>query len=269
MKLLATFHKYSGVFRVHTRESVVYVANFATRNAQIALRVWIYAQLYRTVFAAGGTPLLAGMTHREVVWSLMLTQCIGAACAPKVVTLIEHEVKSGALAYSLCRPYSFVLFHLVAFFGRASLQLVANIAIGCTVAWLCVGGIDVSWQAGASAAACLILGLSLECLMNISIGLIALWVEDVSSIHWLFHKGGLVFGGMIVPLALLPEHVGHIAELSPFAVIFHGPARLVTNFDLQLWVRVLAVQLVWIALMAACTFTLFVRGIKHVSVNGG
>ncbi len=267
--LAVSFPKYWEVAKVNYLNSTTYLTNVLARSATVVFRIWIFTQLYRVTYAVSGVFSIGQMTVPMVIWTLMFTQGFQTATRPGVVRLIDEEVKSGSLAYSLNRPYSYLLFHYFSQLGRILPVLLTNMAIGILAALVLIGPINVTLNGVLAGSLLLFFGYSLDFLISFILGLTAFWVEDTSAFNWIYQKGQMVFGGNILPLALFPAGLRNIAELSPFSQLFYGSAQIIVNFDIETFLKFLTVQLFWIVLFALIAGYLFKKGGKNVSINGG
>lgn len=260
--------KYLEVAKVSYSNKITYLTNVLAASGTVVLRIWIFTQLYRATYAASGIQTVGGMTVPMVIWTLMFTQGFGSAKSG-VLRVIDEEVKSGSLAYSLSRPYSYMLFHYFSELGGIGPMLIVNMAIGFLAALVLIGPINLTWQGFLAGALLLFLGYTLDFLISFTLGLSAFWVEDTSAFRWMYQKGQMVFGGAILPLALFPIWLRSIAELSPFSQLFYGAAQTIVNFNMETFLKFLSVQAVWIVLFYILSNWLFKKGGKNVSINGG
>lgn len=263
------FRKYREIVNVNYRTSSVYLLNLLGRSMPVILRIWIFTQLYSMTYAASGVTAIGELTVAMVVWSLMFTQSFQTATRPHLSKIIDEEVKSGTLAYSLNRPYSYILFHFSAFLGRSLPNLGINLLIGSVAALLLVGPIQIHLGAVLLGILLLFFGYVLDFFISFIIGLSAFWVEDVSGFRWIYNKGQVVFGGLILPLSLFPHSLQRIAEVLPFSQMYYGAARLVVHFEYSIFWQFLVTQGAWIIIFGSIAHLLFKKGINYVSLNGG
>jgi ABC-2 type transport system permease protein len=261
--------KYLEVAKVNYLNTSVYTVNLISRSVLVVVRIWAFTQLYQVAFAASRSTEIGGLTVPMVIWILMMTQSFQSSTRPHVSQLIDEEVKSGTLAYMVNRPYSYALFHYFGYLGRTFSSLWVNLAIGSLVSLALVGLIDFNWWGLLFGLGLLIFGVTLNFLIYLIIGLTAFWVEDTSAFTWIYSKGQLVFGGLILPLALFPENLLRIAEILPFSQLFYSAARVVVDFDLSLFWHYALIQIAWLAFFGLIAYQMFQRGIKNVSINGG
>jgi ABC-type uncharacterized transport system permease subunit len=105
--------------------------------------------------------------------------------------------------------------------------------------------------------------------INSCIGLASLWVEDTIAFQWIYQKAQIVFGGVMLPIALFPEKIRAIAEVLPFSQLFYSGARLMVQFDWLLLQRFVLIQAGWILVFGTLALIMFNRGVRNVSSNGG
>jgi viologen exporter family transport system permease protein len=261
--------KYLEIAKINSVVTLHHSVNLLGRGLILLVRLWIFTQLYRATFDMQHTTEINGLTLAMVIWNLVFVQSFNVASRPAVSRIIDEEVKTGTLAYSISRPYIYNLFHYFGFVGRVVPSVITNVVLGSLVGVLMVGPIPITPQAILAGGLLLMLGFSLDFLMSLSIGLAAFWLEDTSALMWLFHKGFMVFGGAILPLALFPDKVRIIAESLPFAQLYYGAARILVHYDPALFARFLQLQLGWIAVFGTLVTIMYRRGVRYVSLNGG
>ena len=261
--------KYLEIARINSVQTMHHSINLFGRGTILLIRVWIFTQLYRATFAAQHADTINGLSLAMVVWSLIFVQGFNVASRPPVSRMIDEEVKTGTLAYSIGRPYIYTMFHYFGFLGRALPSLLTNVVLGAIIGLLLVGPIAIPLEAFGASVLLMLLGYTLDYLMSLTIGLAAFWLEDTSAMMWLYHKGFMIFGGAILPIALFPDRVRVFAEAMPFALLFYAPSRMLVRFDASLFVHYITMQCAWILLMATVVTFMYRKGVRYVSLNGG
>ena len=263
------FTKYFAVAKINLQNAQAYLVNSISKALIVTLRIWIFTQLYRITYDSNGVTQIGGLTLALVIWNLMLAQSFQSAVRPQVSYLIEEEVKNGTLAYSINRPFSYILFQYAAYWGRLFSNLFFNLAIGLLAALILVGPIFFSFGSIFFGLILLFLGLTLDFFIYLIIGLLAFWVEDIKAFNWLYVKAQIAFGGVILPLSLFPDSIRKIAEMLPFAQLYYSAARVMVNFEWPMFYRFLLIQLFWVFLFGLLSFLIFKKCIKHATINGG
>jgi ABC-2 type transport system permease protein len=263
------FAKYFEIARINSVGTVQHTTNLIMRGVVVTLRLWIFAQLYKVTFKVSEATAINGLTVPLVVWTLTLVQTFQASSRPPVSRMIDEEVKTGTLSYALNRPYAYPLFHYFGFLGRALPNMAIMLSFGAIAALLLVGPVQFTWSGLFAGLLMVLLGISIDFAISLIIGLSAFWIEETSAFMWLFHKGFLVFGGAIIPLALFPENIRVIAEHLPFAQMYYAPARMIVGFEPGLFQHFLTLQVLWLSVMSSIAYIMYRKGVKHVTVNGG
>lgn len=261
--------KYIEIAKINSVVTLHHSVNLLGRGMILLIRLWIFTQLYRATYDVQHATEINGLTLAMVIWNLVFVQSFNVASRPAVSRMIDEEVKTGTLAYSIGRPYIYNLFHYFGFMGRVGPSLVTNVILGSAIGIFMVGPLAISPAGICAGTLLLALGFTLDFLMSLSIGLAAFWMEDTSALMWIFHKGFMVFGGAILPLALFPDKVRLIAESLPFAQLYYGAARILVHYDQALFLRFLQLQIGWIAVFLTVVTFMYRKGVRYVSLNGG
>lgn len=261
--------KYWAVAVANNRTERSYLINLLSSNSSILIRIWVFVALYKLTFRSMAVTQIDGLNLSQIVWILAITQSLGCVVNPDVSKLIEEDVRSGNIAYMLNRPYSFLIYQFACFWGRSSASLPLNIGLSSVITAYFVGGIQFNPIGILAAVYLAIVGLCVHFLMNCMIGLLSFWIEDVSSFRWLYQKAYIVFGGMILPTAIFPTAFRKIAEVLPFAHIFHSPAQMVVNYTSSDFYFFAMVQSFWLVTLLIAISLLFTRVVRNLSVNGG
>ena len=261
--------KYLSKAKVEGRQILTQRSSIFAIGVSVAFRLWIFSQLYRISFNSVGAQTIGGLTYVQVIWCLMFTQSFNMAARPPPERVIEDAVKSGLISYELCRPYSFLWAQLAAFIGRAIPMVVINISLGSIIAYILVGGIELSIVAVLASLVLAFFGYLLDFLISASIGLCALWFEDISAFSWIYGKARMLFGGSIIPLALFPDWLRGTIECLPFGLQLYAPSRTIVGYDNALFQKFILFQLLWILILGLVAQAIFLKGERHVSINGG
>lgn len=267
--LFITFLKYKEVFKVNASSRAVYLPNLLFQSVIVLFRIWIFAQLYKVTYEYTNSTVIGGLTVAMAVWSLTFVQSFQTATRTFFGDVIEEDVRSGSIAYSISKPYSYIFFQYTSFLGRILPKLITNVVIASVVTVILIGYIHFSLSAILAGMLLLFLGYTLDFALTFIVGLSSFWVEDISAFKWLYSKGGFVFGGVILPLSLFPDNIRTLVEFLPFAQLYYASARMLVHFEQELFFRFLITQLFWIAVFWFIASWLFKKGVKNVAVNGG
>jgi ABC-2 type transport system permease protein len=262
--------KYWTIMMTAARARAVYVSDIVAEVPVIFFRIWALSQLFAATYSSTGKDEFDGMSYVQLVWCMSLIQCFeSSATEPHVPRIIEDEVKSGALAYSLNKPFSYAFFQFYSFLGRGISNMMINLVVSLSLPYFLVGPLDVTWTGLFVGISMMFLGFILYFLITLVIGLLAFWIEDVNSIDWLFRAASMIFGGAILPLALFPDSIKTVAEYLPFGQLYYSAARLIVNFDYDVFIKFFEIQLLWLTVFYLLGVWILREGVKRVSISGG
>lgn len=263
------FIKYFAIAQISAKTSKTYIANLIARSSSIAIRMWIYFQIYQATYLKLGISDVHGITLPMLIWIQMIAQSAEGVNRPSIDKVISEEIQSGELAYVISRPYSYPLFHAVSFIGRSIPVLLGNVTIGIITVIFLVGSVSFSVTGIALGTINLLLGFVLHFSISLLIGLTALWLEDPSALRWIYNKAQLVFGGVMLPLTLFPERLRQIVEYTPFAQLYYSAAQQIIAYNPSLFLKSLLIQIVWLIVISSSCYLFFQYSKMHLSTNGG
>jgi ABC-2 type transport system permease protein len=219
------------------------------------------------------------MTFPQVVSYIWLGQALLAMLPWNADADVRAMVRSGAVAYELCRPIDlYSLWYSRAVAWRTAPTVLRAVPM-CMIASLGLPlmGLD-EWRLapppsiasgiafGATLMCTLFLGCALTTLINISL----LWTISGEGAVILMTTLVTFFSGMIVPLPLFPDWAQPIVKALPFAGLIDLPFRVFTgHIPPRDAFSVLTHQLLWTAALVLVGRWLLTRGLRRLVVQGG
>lgn len=262
-----TLKKYFALARITLIERFSHFWNKLATAFILALILFVFLQIWKAVYA--GKADIDGYTIAQMIWYLTLTEVILFSTGSHKIDVIGEEIRSGAIANALLKPFNYV--------GREFSVLMAEFVysftiigtVGVILAYILVGTISVTFV-GLFLTALLILGAAMiSFLIVLSLALLALWLEDTSSIMWIYQKLLFIVGGMLVPLDFYPHWLQQAVQYLPTAYIMYLPARLFVHFSYADFMSALIGQVVWILVLTITVLFIYHRGIRKVHFHGG
>jgi ABC-2 type transport system permease protein len=188
-------------------------------------------------------------------------------------------VRSGAVAYELCRPvdlYGLWYARAVAHRTAPTVLRAVPMVVFATVVLPLVGldewrlGPPVSLAAGAGFALALVCALALACAISTLVNITMLWTIQNDGVLIIVTSVVSLLSGLLVPLPLLPDWAQPVLRWLPFAGILDLPYRIYNGHiapdGLAL---VLARQLGWTLAIVALGRWCLGRGMRRLVVQGG
>ncbi|TVQ25072.1 MAG: hypothetical protein EA382_07480 [Spirochaetaceae bacterium] len=267
--------KYATVFAIAARDQVVYIASFLMRNVFFVIILFVFYSLWRVIYggapdgvAASGATTIAGFTMVQVLWYLTFTETIELS-QTRVFMPISAEVKDGTIAYSLCRPYSYVLYWISRSMGENIVKIAPMLLTGFVVATLFVGPLPGYLTALPVGLVAIVMGVLIGTTVQTIIGLLAFWFEEVSPFWWIIQKLVFVIGGMFIPLDFYPEWLANVARWSPFAFVAYWPASTWVDFSFDRAMTTIVGQFVYAVALLALAAGVFRSAVRKLHVQGG
>jgi ABC-2 type transport system permease protein len=261
------FSKYIQVGKIHFAESMMYFTDYFASSIFIGLIIFIFISLWKVIYA-DGTTLIEGYTIQMMIWYLVMTESI-VISPGHVVEDIGNEIQSGDIAQKLNKPYNYLLFHYATSLGKTIPRFITIFIIGSLITFSLVGGMKFSLVSLPLILLTVTLALTLHFLMMASLGILAFWLEDAHSLHFIYSKLVFVLGGMLVPLEIFPHWLQKISVNLPFSFVAYHPAKMFVQFDWTTVAKTIFAQISWIIVFILITTVLYDVCIKKVSINGG
>jgi ABC-2 type transport system permease protein len=267
-RLLVSASKYAAVARINLLNNFAYMGEMASRSIFMVVILYIFISLWRATYREVGVTSIDGLTYRELLWYLVMTEAI-VFSKITFASRISEEVRDGSLAYTMGRPCNYILYHFAYGLGDSALRLVINFIAGGAMVLLLVGPPVISLLHVPFVLVTVLLAFMLDFCIEGIIGLSAFITEDASSVQLIYGKMLFIFGGLMIPLDFFPPWLKSIASALPFNYVIYGPAKLSVHFSLDQWLHVASMQILWGAIFASILGALFHVGRHHVTINGG
>ncbi len=265
----AVFRKYYAVVRINTRNSLVYTWDAIAQGVLIAIFMLIFARLWQVTFAAQGAATIGGLTLLQTIWYFVWAESIQLS-KMNVSFKMQQEVQDGTLAYTLGRPYNYLLYHFFSGVGEVLVRFSSTLVFGSFIALVEAGTPRfIRWETLPLLLLVTLLALVVDFCMSAMIGLTAFFFEDTMAFRLIYQKLLLVLGGVLLPLDFLPDGVQTVARLLPFNAVIYAPARLFVAWDTRQFIEMIAVQGFWILVLGFLLSLFFRYGARLVSINGG
>jgi len=235
--------------------------------------IMIYEAFDRSA-AASARP----MAFAQIASYVWLAQAL-LAMLPNVDADVRAMVRSGAVAYELCRPvdlYSLWYARAVAHRTAPAMLRAAPMAVFAMIGLPLLGlgewrlAPPASLAAGAGFAAALVCALALACAISVLINISLLWTVSGDGIVMLVATAVSLLSGLVVPLPLLPDWAQPILRWLPFAGLADLPFRIYSGHIASGGaLLVLAQQIAWTLVLVALGRWLIGRGMRRMVVQGG
>lgn len=225
----------------------------------------IFSHLWKIAAAKSG---VSSLDPNHLLWYIAFNEWVLIAI-PDIQLDMEHDLRSGRLAYLLPRPISYLGSVFAEGFGVLLLNLAVIGIVGFTFTWYEAGGLPFHHTTFCIAIGLGILSGIAALIFQILIGLSAFWLHDVAPFNWVWEKLLFIFGGLILPLSIYPQWMQTIAYWTPFPSILGARSALAIEVNAYqiLWVTLSIIA--WILFGIACLAFSYRKGLKILNIEGG
>lgn len=256
--------KYISFSSTAQREVLNYPANLWGRIIIHVFRILALGFIYSYLFSLG--TFSGNFTLQQVVWSLGLIQIIYQS-SRNVYRTVKEDIMFGKISVILNKPYNYLLSSIFTVLGETSIKFVFFVLLTVLPLALIWGIPPFSMTQIVFLVISFVLGVILNTLIDICLGLTAFWVENSDPIYWIVTKISWIFSGTFIPLAIMPDVFKNIAFVFPLSVPFY--IGRVFEFDNTIIIKAIIVMIIWLLLLSLISSLLFNYGVKRVSINGG
>lgn len=261
--------KVLAVARATLTSQLAYVGEQLLRTIFLVLILYTFTQLWNATGRFQDVEAMTGFSIAQLIWYLVYTESILMSAAGLRGTQVDHDVRTGDLAYRLSKPIPYPCFELGSDLGARCFRFVLNLLVGSLVALVVVGPIPL---APLSIGAALLLTLFVfvaDWIWVFSISLLSFWVEDAFGVHLLYRRLLMLLGGMLLPLEAYPDWLREVCEALPFRYLVYHPSRLFVQPDTAGWFEAVGMVLLIGGVGLVPASFLYRAGLRQVSAQGG
>lgn len=251
------------------KDATTGVVQLLTDLVITCIRFGLLILLYKYLFEfKGGT--INGETLQTIAWSMAMYFVFLAINPSSVGKYIQAQVKSGQVQDWLAKPINYILFLFGSYFGRRIHIFIVN-AIFVFASMYFIFGLTPNMHTYTfwlTSIPVFVFCLFLSFLIFVSLGFLAFWIEDISSIQWIVDKSIMVLGGSYLPVAFFPPLLKNLAVWSPFGASQFLTSTVYSSWG-ENWLKFMSIQIFWISIFAVILFFLYKKAIRNVATNGG
>jgi ABC-2 type transport system permease protein len=260
-------------FRMLLQYRAAAIAGVWTQIVFGLVLIMIYEAFYRS-----STATVQPMSFAHLASYVWLCQAFLAMLPWNADPELKAMVRSGAVAYELCRPVDlYALWYARAIAHRTAPTLLRCVPMAVFAMFVlpAFGQGDLALEppepaAGLAFATSLLTTIVLACAMATLINITLLWTLAGEGIVMMASTVVAFFSGLLVPLPLFPDWAQTLLAWLPFAGLADQPFRIYTGvIPLEQIPLVLGRQLGWALVLVMFGRWLLSRGLRRIVVQGG
>ena len=225
--------------------------------------------LWRSIYRY--SDVIRGLTFNETFLYIGLGSAVFILLKTYADWYIHYEIREGIIANYLTKPMDFQLYVLFANLGSLLMNLTA-ITVPTALMLGLVFHVKVAYGPGLFLfPISLLLAFLISLSIDYFIGLMGFYSESVWGLSTTKEILVTVFSGALIPLPFFPEAMQKVLYWLPFQAIYHTPLMMLTraNQGLDVFLPMLAVQLIWAILLFFAARLFYHQAIKVLRIAGG
>lgn len=265
---MSKINKYIHIFKISLSNNLVYFWNFLIKNLFFIFIIYVFLMLWGNIYGQKGD-IISGLTLNKIIWYLIVTEIITLSRS-NFHTQISEDVKSGAIAYGINKPYNYVLYCFFNSLGEIAVKLGCNMILGIIIGICFVGfleGFNIVYLPLILLS--ILIGSTINFFIYIILALTSFWIEENKPFFWIYSKLTFTLGGMLVPLDLFPNWLKNISSYLPFAYVTYVPGKLAVDFSLNNFYKGFGIQILYLTIFAILALVIYRKGAEKLNVNGG
>jgi len=260
---------YQRLWQVNWAEQWQYRANLLMYLLYWLVSPIVYLAVWTSV--ARGQANVHGLTANDFATYYLTLLIVDNLTSQITIHILAYKIQDGTLSGELLKPIHPILTNtLINNLAFKALNFMALIPIWIALYFLFQPVFSsVTLESVLLAVPAIVLGFGISFLFGATITCVAFWTTRVYALNEFYMALAVLFGGLFVPLELLPAIVQQIARLLPFQLVIYfpiqlilgrlTPAAIVGNFGLSV---------VWLGIALAMFHLTWRAGVKRFSAVG-
>ena len=271
--MLARVETWWTIFKICVEERLVYRGDFALGTLMRFLPIVTQIFLWTAVFASAGTGTIQGFTREDVVAYYLLTMLARAfSSMPGLASGIARQIREGEIKKFLIQPIDLISYLLLARIAHKLVYYLIAAGPFALVFYLCRDYFP-GWPSTEIFLAflyALFMSFLLGFYMEATMGMIAFWFLEVSSLLFVNMLFVFFFSGHMFPLEFLPSPWNTIINYTPFPYLAYFPSVVfLGKVQGPALVQGLVIETAWaVAFLVFCRLSMK-AGYRHYSGYGG
>lgn len=258
--------KFITIIKVSCSNTIAYPISFLSQFCFYTLYICISFSLWSTILKDDD---MHGYSYVQMAWYLNIAQLVDFSCVSSVFWVMNDDVKTGSIAYQLCRPIHYIFYHFANSIGGTLVKLVGYGTLAIVLGLILVGPLPTFKLSGLPL---LILSIALTIVLNyffmMLMGLSAFIIEDNKAIYFIYVKLCALLG-LFIPVEFLPAWLQSVAKNLPFSYMYWVPAKIFVDYSPKLCLELIPRQATWALTAIILSLVCYRFSIRRLQVNGG
>ncbi len=244
-----------------------YIFTILTAIFPIFIQVFIWTNVYTEKNNA-----VFGYSFEQMICYAVLCNFVNHLISSNVHSLVNEDIKSGALNAYLLKPVNYIGYRAAGAFGGK----ITEFCIVSVLGTLSIGFLYFFSKIGISGLhillflASILLAFILHFFIFLCFSFAAFWITDTANLFRTFQVVVMVISGSVFPLDIFGELFMKISRLLPFQNLVYVPLNIIMG-KLPLWesLQSLLIQIIWAFLFFVLAQIMWKRGSRRYMGIGG
>lgn len=256
--------------KLNLQEAISFRVAFIFQILSNVIYLIIISSLWKAIYNSVPQQSLNGMEYRDTILYLALAIGMFSSMQVYLVENMSWEIRSGGVIFFLLKPLSYQTYVVGTFVGKVVTQFISIFIPTIIFTYIVTGetllfGLNIIVFLFSYFMAILI-SLSMDFLIS----LICFYIESSWGLCIVKDTVTMLFSGVMIPIALLPDTMKKITAFLPFQAIYNVPIQFMTKkMEAIEGLKLLGQQAVWLILLWLFGKYCFNRIAKVITVNGG
>ena len=261
------------ILKICVEERLVYRGDFALGTLMRFLPIVTQIFLWTAIYASVGSGDIAGFSSTDIIAYYLLTMLVRAfSSMPGLASGIARQVRDGEIKKFMIQPIDLIGYLLLARIAHKVVYYLVAAGPFALVYFVCRSYFP-GWPDATVFAVfvcSLLLSFALGFFLEASMGMLAFWFLEVTSLLFVYMLFTFFFSGHMFPLDILPEPWKTIVDYMPFKYMAYFPAAVFLGKieGAQMW-QGLAVQVAWVLFFVFMSRRMMRLGFDRYSGFGG
>jgi ABC-2 type transport system permease protein len=260
---------YRRMWQVNWAEQWQYRANLLMYLLYWLVSPIVYLAVWTTVARSQGS--VRGLTVNDFATYYLTLLIVDNLTSQITIHILAYKIQDGTLSSELLKPVHPILTTtLINNLAFKALNFLALIPIWIALYFLFRPDFSgVTPQSLLLAAPAIALGFGISFLFGAAITCVAFWTTRVYALNEFYSALVVLFGGLFVPLELLPAVVQQVARFLPFQLVIYFPIQLLLGrLDQGAIAGNFALAVIWFGVALALFHVTWRAGVKRFSAVG-
>jgi ABC-type uncharacterized transport system permease subunit len=260
---------YRQIMKSRLKTAATYRQNVFFLLLIVIVQIFILRKVWTALYQ--GHTVVDGLTLHALLVYLTIANLQNWVFQDPTVSMYMYErIREGQVAFDLVRPVGFVPQMFAHLAGSSVSTAIFALCALPFVALAGVLGAPASAHALGLYLVSFVLGYIITTLLTLMVGMIAFWTMEISGLTMLYYLVNQFFAGALVPVTVFPGPLRILAELLPFQATTYAPVAIyVGRLSGAGAFKAIAIQAVWVVLLALASRAMWERALHRVVVQGG